>query len=96
MQRFPTSVGEELAEKCLQMDSLSLFAANSFFSFFLFLFTEFKIGPQISLPRKVTKDKLCRLCKSVSSMSDLLLFLPSFCAIFIQLLQISCQDNQLP
>lgn len=36
MQRFPTSVGEELAEKCLQMDSLSLFAANSFFFFFSF------------------------------------------------------------
>lgn len=69
---------------------LKIFATNSFF----YLFIEFKIGP--SIQKLSCKEQTWRAFYKGIYLSDLLLFFPSFCAIFTQLLQISCQNNQLP
>lgn len=82
----------EICGSMLPDGFLKIFAANSFFFFNLLI--GFKIGP--SIWKLSCEEQTWHAFYKGIYLSDLLLFFPSFHAIFTQLLQLSCQNNQLP
>lgn len=82
------SVGR-FVETCLQMSSLRFLLQIPFLSIDRIQNWTF------NMKTKLQRADLACFFKDIY-LSDLLLFFPSLHAIFTQLLQLSCQNNQLP